>query len=116
MSADCPIDAETMAMLEELSEDGSFFDEVLETFMKDIDASLASLKESEVKGELVALARGAHKLKSAAGNLGALGLADACGALEAAASAEQDVVEACARLHGEAGLVTTWARARPKAA
>lgn len=116
MSVDCPIDSETMAMLEELSEDGSFFEEVLETFMKDIDSSLAAIKGYETAADLPGLARDAHRLKSAAANLGALGLADACGALEGAANAKGEVTEHCARLHSEAGLVTGWARNRPVAA
>ena len=81
-----PLDAAALEHLFEITGgDQEFFDELVDTYLDDGVAQLAAMRAAADADDPVALLRPAHTLKSSSANVGALQLADACRALEAAA-------------------------------
>jgi PAS domain S-box-containing protein len=84
------LDSQTLSELQELSR--ATGDDVLrklvETFLSELPKRLAALKSALDAGDLVALGRAAHAMKSAA-SIGALRYANLCGTVESHALANQ---------------------------
>ncbi|WP_077037392.1 ATP-binding protein [Pelomonas sp. KK5] len=76
------IDRKAIATLMELDEDGELLREVLEGFLQTADPGLTALEAALASRDARELARTAHALKSSAGNVGALALAERYGELE----------------------------------
>jgi PAS domain S-box-containing protein len=94
------LDSQTLSELRELSK--ATGDDVLrklvETFLSELPERLAALKSALDAGDLVALGRAAHAMKSAA-SIGALRYANLCGTVESHALANQrDEALALARM------------------
>ena len=81
-----PIDRSLLAELGEML--GPRLDTVIETFITNLTGQLADIRAPLTSGDHVAVRAAAHRLKGAAGSVGALALADAAARLEAAATAE----------------------------
>lgn len=112
---DEPIDPAVVAALDELSDgDESFFDQMLVVFLKDLNPSLEKLASASTAEETEVLYKGAHRLKSAAANIGAHALAEACFEVERAARGG-DLARARTGLEvlvDRAKIVVKWAEAR----
>lgn len=76
-----PIDRTVFENLREVM--GEDFGDLVETFLDGAPGSLTALKEAVASGDADALIRGAHSLKGASGDMGAVGLAALCKRLEA---------------------------------
>ncbi len=72
------------ALFRRLMEDEELLSEVLEGFLDDLPSQLTALNAALVAGDLEAVARGAHTVKGAAANVGAMKLSAAALALEQA--------------------------------
>ena len=80
------IDRETLERLLDITGgDVEFLDELVDTYLEDGRAQVAALRDAVASNVVDDLVRPAHTLKSSSANVGALQLADACRALEAAA-------------------------------
>jgi PAS domain S-box-containing protein len=90
------LEPEALAGLKELGGD-DFLREVIETFLDDAPALIASLRESLKRGDAQELRRAAHTLKSNGQTFGATSFADLCRRLEDRAKRDE--------LDGAAGLV-----------
>lgn len=77
--------------------DLGFMDELVDTYLGDADLQLDALRAAVAAGDDAAIMRPAHTLKSSSLNVGALGLAEQCRALEADARAGS-VPDAAARV------------------
>lgn len=109
-----PIDPAVIAMLDELSDGESFFDQMLEVFLSDLTPSLRALLEARERNDVTALFKGAHRLKSAAANIGAGRMNAACLGIEEPAR-KGDFVSAASslsELQVAAEEVRAWATER----
>jgi len=113
-----PFNPAVVAALNELTDDGSFFDEMLALFLEDLGPSLATMAAACERRDAPALLRSAHRVKSSAANVGAVRLLAACVALEAAAREGRiaAAVTEFATLRRAADEVSAWARRRSLAA
>lgn len=104
-----PLDAATIATLKDLAgpDEPDFVASVVASFLRHLDVGLSTLEASLAGGDGTGLAKAAHSLKGAAGNVGAKPLAAACAALEAALRGGGDARAALATVVAEAS------RARP---
>jgi CheY-like chemotaxis protein/HPt (histidine-containing phosphotransfer) domain-containing protein len=75
------LDATALESLRDLGGDG-FLTEVIDTFLSDAPAAIATLRASQAGGDAEVLRRTAHTLKSNGQTFGAAGLADLCRDLE----------------------------------
>ena len=81
------IDRAVFARLGEITgDDPEFLAELVDTYLTDGDAQVRALREAPA-GDLAALIRPAHSLKSSSASIGAVALADRCRSLEADARA-----------------------------
>ena len=62
--------------------DLEFVDELIDTYIDDATVQLAAMREAAANGDVDAMIRPAHSLKSSSACVGALQLADACDLLE----------------------------------
>jgi PAS domain S-box-containing protein len=81
------LDDSAIEHLEAATGDPAFVAELVDTFLKDAPALLASLKSAQQAGQADELRRTAHTLKSNAQTFGAAPLADLCQTLESTAKA-----------------------------
>jgi HPt (histidine-containing phosphotransfer) domain-containing protein len=80
------IDRETLERLLDITGgDVGFLDELVDTYLEDGQAQVASLRAAVAANAIDDLVRPAHTLKSSSANVGARLLADACRDLETAA-------------------------------
>ncbi|MEO5940434.1 MAG: Hpt domain-containing protein [Candidatus Limnocylindrales bacterium] len=80
-----PIDAPTFASLVEMTGgEMDFVDELVDTYLEDGANQLATMRAALDSGDLEALTRAAHSMKSGSLNVGALELGSLCRALEEA--------------------------------
>jgi HPt (histidine-containing phosphotransfer) domain-containing protein len=70
-------------LLEITGDDLEFVDELVDTFLDDGGTQLAAMRAAAASGDIEALVRPVHSLKSSSANVGAAALADACRVLEA---------------------------------
>ena len=78
------LDPEAMARLLEITGgDQAFVDELVDTFVDDATAQIDALRAAGSAGDVDAVVRPAHSLKSNAVNVGATLLGDLCRSLEA---------------------------------
>jgi HPt (histidine-containing phosphotransfer) domain-containing protein len=83
------IDPVVFARLREITgDDPDFLAELVDTYLEDGDAQVRALREAPT-GDLAALVRPAHSLKSSSASVGATALAERCRVLEADARAGQ---------------------------
>jgi HPt (histidine-containing phosphotransfer) domain-containing protein len=103
------LDPGAMARLLEITGgDRGFVEELVDTFVEDARAQIEALRAAEAAGDVAAVVRPAHSLKSNAQNVGATVLGDLCRALEADARSG-DVSDMAARIDAietELGAVT----------
>ena len=80
------LDMNVIASLKELggADDPSLLTDLIEAFLSDSPARLASIEAASANGEGEALSAAAHGLKSSAANMGALRLSELCRQLEQA--------------------------------
>lgn len=101
-AADGVLDGPTLeALFESVGDNSEFLAELIDTYVADAPAQVASLRAALEAGDVEALVRPAHTLKSSSASLGALGLAEQCRQLEHAArdgslGGAADAVEAIA--------------------
>ena len=83
------IDAETIAALDALNEEGEtdVVSEVFRLFLADAPARVTAIRTAAAGGDTAGLRRAAHALKGSAANVGAQQVRDVCLALEHGASA-----------------------------
>jgi HPt (histidine-containing phosphotransfer) domain-containing protein len=81
------LDASALEHLEEATADPAFVADLVDTFLRNAPALLASLRSAQQTGQADELRRTAHTLKSNARTFGAAPLADLCQALESKAKA-----------------------------
>ena len=85
-AADGVLDLPTFeALFESVGGDPEFIVELIDTYVADAPAQVGSLRVALAAGDVEALIRPAHTLKSSSASLGALGLAEQCRQLEHAA-------------------------------
>jgi HPt (histidine-containing phosphotransfer) domain-containing protein len=78
-----PIDAATFANLVEMTGgDLAFVDELVDTYLEEGDRLVEDLIVAATAGEIEAMVRPAHSMKSSSLNVGALELGELCRALE----------------------------------
>ena len=100
--ADGALDRTTLeALFESVGRDPEFLAELIDTYVADAPVQVRSLQVALAAGDVEALIRPAHTLKSSSASLGALGLAEQCRQLEQAArggflDGAADAVEAIA--------------------
>ncbi len=94
-----PIDEFAFAQLVELAAgDPSFVDALLSAFLAEAEPLVRSIGLAAERGDATSLTESAHRLKSAAGQVGAMNLSRACGELERSARAgRMDELRALAR-------------------
>ena len=81
------IDRAVFARLSEITgDDPEFLAELIDTYLTDGEAQVRALRDAP-KGDLSALVRPAHSLKSSSASIGATSLAERCRTLEADARA-----------------------------
>lgn len=91
------IDPETYGRLLDITGgDLAFIDELVDTYLDDGAAQVAALREAARGGDVAAIVRPAHTLKSSSASVGALTVAELCRVLEADARAGV-VADAAAR-------------------
>jgi signal transduction histidine kinase/CheY-like chemotaxis protein/HPt (histidine-containing phosphotransfer) domain-containing protein len=83
-----PIDQAVLRTIAE-SAGADVADDLVETFAADAELQVAALRDAVRLGDLTAAGAAAHRLRGAAGSLGARTLAEACADLERAAQAGQ---------------------------
>jgi HPt (histidine-containing phosphotransfer) domain-containing protein len=82
------LDRDTMARLLEITGgDQAFIDELVDTFLEDASVQMDALRAAGAAGDIDAVVRPAHSLKSNAVSVGATVLGDLCRPLEADARA-----------------------------
>ena len=92
------LDPTAMARLLEITgDDVAFVDELVDTFIEDAATQLDALRSARDAGDIEAVIRPAHSLRSNAANVGATVLGDLCRALEVDARAG-DVPDLAARI------------------
>lgn len=110
------IDPVAFARLAEITgDDPAFLSELVDTYLEDGAVQVDALRTAAVSGDVAALVRPAHTLKSSSASIGALSLAEDCRSLEADARSGL-VVDAAARADAIAagfGAVRTALRADP---
>ena len=80
------IDASAFDRLREITGgDDEFLADLIDTYLEDGARQVGDLRAAAASHDIAAMVRPAHSLKSASDSIGALGLADLCRALEAAA-------------------------------
>lgn len=80
------LDAAAFAHLLEITgDDLEFVDELVDTYLEDAAAQLGAMRQAADAGDVRAMVRPAHSLKSSSANVGAMALAELCRALEAEA-------------------------------
>jgi HPt (histidine-containing phosphotransfer) domain-containing protein len=85
-AADSVLDQPTLeALFESVGGDAEFFAELIDTYVADAPVQVDSLRAALEAGDVEALVRPAHTLKSSSASLGAMGLAEQCRQLEHAA-------------------------------
>jgi HPt (histidine-containing phosphotransfer) domain-containing protein len=102
------LDPEAIVRLLEITgDDRAFVDELIDTFLDDAAQQLESLHGAGEAGDVAAIVRPAHSLKSNSMNVGATVLADQCRALEADARVGQvaDMDARIAAVDAEFGAV-----------
>ncbi len=72
-------------LLRMVGDDRDFLGELIDTYLEDSPRQLEAMREAVGEGDVSALVRPAHTLKSNSRNLGATALADLCADLEAGA-------------------------------
>lgn len=82
-----PIDDRALELIRALERKGAadLLEKVIDIYLRETPALLQALREAAGRGDVVALRRTAHSLKSGSANLGAACLAELCRELEAAA-------------------------------
>ena len=101
-AADDVLDRQTLeALFESVGGDQEFLAELIDTYVADAPVQVGSLRTALAAGDVEALIRPAHTLKSSSASLGAMGLAEQCRQLEQAArggslDGATDAVEAIA--------------------
>ena len=84
VSAAAPVDGRLLDQLRDtVGGDDDFLEEVLQTYLKDGAAQLATMKRALTARDAAALGRAAHSLKSNSAGVGATHLAALCAELEA---------------------------------
>lgn len=83
------------ALRESVGDDAGFISDLIETYLAEAPALLASLRAGLVANDVAAARRAAHTLKSTSASLGALALSEASRAIETLA-AHGDVASAAA--------------------
>jgi HPt (histidine-containing phosphotransfer) domain-containing protein len=92
------LDPEAITRLLEITGgDRGFVDELIDTFLEDAERQIDALQAAAENGDVPAIVRPAHSLKSNSVNVGATVLADQCRSLEADARAG-DVADLGARV------------------
>lgn len=92
------IDPAAFARLAEITgDDPAFLAELVDTYLEDGAAQVDALRVAAEAGDVAALVRPAHTLKSSSASIGATSLAEACRSLEADARADV-VADAAARV------------------
>lgn len=84
-------------LLEITGGDQGFVDELIDTFIEDAKTQIEALQAAGAAGDIAAVVRPAHSLKSNAANVGATVLGDLCRTLEVDARAG-DVPEMATRI------------------
>ena len=78
-----PIDAATFANLVEMTGgEMDFVDELVDTYLEDGANQLAAMEAAAAAGDVEALTRAAHSMKSGSVNVGALDLGELCRSLK----------------------------------
>lgn len=102
---DTELDAAALARLHELDPGGKngIVTRVLATFDRSLVATLSGLQAAEQRGDMVAMRRLTHTLKSSSASVGALELSACCATVEALARDDRpaQLPAALARLQGE---------------
>lgn len=97
------IDPAAFARLADITgDDPAFLAELVDTYLEDGAAQVAALRAAAAAGDIAALVRPAHTLKSSSASIGAIALAEHCRALEADARAG-DVTDPAGRVDVIAG-------------
>ena len=63
--------------------DLAFVDELIDTYLDDAVVQLQAMRQAAADGDVEAMVRPAHSLKSSSANVGATAVTDACRSLEA---------------------------------
>ena len=94
------LDTETLAALVELGgeDDPGLLQELVELFVDDAGRRVQGILAALDRGDIEAIGRAAHALKSAAANLGALPFSAACRELEASARQQREVAAPARRV------------------
>lgn len=103
-----PLDRSTIAEIRALSgAGGDLLAEIIQVFLEELPDRLRQLRSAVAANDLGEAREAAHALKSASGELGALGLARRCGEVErrGAAGRPGDLPEALGALEAEAERV-----------
>ena len=91
------IDPVAFARLAEITgDDPAFLSELVDTYLEDGAIQVEALRTAAASGDVAALVRPAHTLKSSSASIGAMTLAEDCRSLEADARADL-VTDAAAR-------------------
>jgi CheY-like chemotaxis protein len=100
--SDAPIDEAVFAQLRELGgDDPTFVDTLIDAFLAEADPLVRTIGQAAGRGDAPNVAEGAHRLKSAAAQVGAMALSRTCGELEREARAGHlEEVRALARSVG----------------
>ncbi|MCP3920770.1 MAG: Hpt domain-containing protein [bacterium] len=106
------VSPETIEMLMELGgdDDPELLEELIHLYLDDSCVRVKILGDALVGGDLEAIGRSAHALKSASANIGALCFADVCREIETCANAGdsarmQELVGRGRAMHGEVEVV-----------
>jgi len=90
-----PIDPAVFANLVEMTGgEMDFVDELVDTFLEDGEHQIAAMRAAVADGDVEALTRAAHSMKSGSLNVGALELGGLCRELEEAARSKSAVPDA----------------------
>jgi len=102
VAPESPIDEAVFAQLRELAGgDPTFVDALVAAFLAEADPLVRAISQAAVRGDAPNVAESAHRLKSAAAQVGAMTLSRACGELEREARAGHlEEVRALARTVG----------------
>jgi DNA-binding NarL/FixJ family response regulator/HPt (histidine-containing phosphotransfer) domain-containing protein len=86
--SDAPIDEAVFAQLKDLAgDDPTFVDALVDAFLAEADPLVRGIEQAAIRGDAPNAAEGAHRLKSAAAQVGAMALSRTCGELEREARA-----------------------------
>lgn len=96
---DGPIEAAVFANLVEMTGgEMDFVDELVDTYLEDGERQIDALNAAVAAGDIEALVRPAHSLKSGSLNVGALSLGELCRSLEETARAAGGLPDAADRV------------------